>query len=76
MKNNQIKNRIRKLRFEHDEMTQQQLAEIVGVTRQTIIAIEQGRYAPSLPLAFQISNAFGVSIEQIFEYVESKTKGK
>jgi len=68
---NELKNNIRRLRFEKNEMTQQQLADIVGVTRQTIIAIEQGKYAPSLLLAFQIARAFGVGIERVFEYSQS-----
>ena len=63
-----LTNNIRKLRFEHDQMTQQQLADKVGVTRQTIIATEAGRYAPSLPLAFKIAQTFGVPIEQVFQY--------
>jgi len=65
-----LKNNVRKLRFEKDEMTQQQLADVAGVTRQTIIAIEQGKYAPSLPLAFKIARAFGVGIDHVFEYTE------
>jgi len=71
METNELKNNIRKLRFEKGEMTQQQLADIAGVTRQTIIAMEQGKYAPSLPLAFRIAHAFGVGIEQVFEYTEN-----
>jgi putative transcriptional regulator len=69
-----IRNNIRKLRFNHDEMTQQQLADHVGVTRQTIIAIENGKYAPSLELAFRIALAFSVPLEQVFylEPVEGK----
>ena len=63
-----LSNNIRRLRFEHGQMTQQQLADKVGVTRQTIIATEAGRYAPSLPLAFKIAQAFGVTIEQVFQY--------
>ena len=63
-----IKNQIRRLRFENGEMTQQQLAERAGVTRQTIIAIEAGKYAPSLPLAFRIARVFSVNIEQVFQY--------
>ena len=63
-----LKNQIRRLRFEHGEMTQQQLADRAGVTRQTIIAIEAGKYAPSLPLAFRIARTFSVPIEQVFEY--------
>jgi len=61
-----IRNNIRKLRFHHDEMTQQQLAEKVKVTRQTIIAIEKGKYAPSLELAFRISRAFDAPFEEVF----------
>jgi putative transcriptional regulator len=68
MNNASISNNIRRLRFEKDEMTQQQLADLAGVTRQTIIAIEQGKYAPSLPLAFKIALAFGVPIESVFQY--------
>lgn len=63
-----INNNIRKLRFFHDEMTQQQLAEKVGVTRQTIIAMEQGKYSPSLELAFRIALAFGVPLDEVFSY--------
>ena len=63
-----LTNNIRKLRFEHNQMTQQDLADKVGVTRQTIIATESGRYAPSLPLAFKIAQSFGVPIEQVFQY--------
>ena len=63
-----LTNNIRKLRLEHGQMTQQDLADKVGVTRQTIIATESGRYAPSLPLAFKIAQTFGVPIEQVFQY--------
>lgn len=63
-----ISNRIRRLRFDHDEMTQQELAEKAGCTRQTIIAIEQGKYVPSLDLAFHIASAFGVKLEEVFQY--------
>ena len=63
-----LENRIRRLRFDHGEMTQQQLAEQVGVTRQTIIALEGGKYAPSLLLAFRIARAFGVGVEDVFQY--------
>jgi putative transcriptional regulator len=63
-----INNQIRKLRFFHNEMTQQQLAEKVGVTRQTIIAMEQGKYSPSLELAFRIALAFDVPLEEVFTY--------
>ena len=68
MSNNVIRNSIRKLRFEHDEMTQEELARRVGCTRQTIIALEQGRYVPSLELAFRIARAFGLTVEDVFEY--------
>jgi putative transcriptional regulator len=71
METNELKNNIRRLRFEKGEMTQQQLADLAGVTRQTIIAMEQGKYAPSLPLAFRIAKAFGIGIEQVFEFTET-----
>ena len=64
----QIKNRIRELRFHAGEMTQAALAERIGLTRQTVIAIEQGRYSPSLEAAFQIAEAFGVGIDDVFSY--------
>lgn len=63
-----LSNDVRRLRFEHGQMTQQNLADKVGVTRQTIIAIEAGNYSPSLPLAFRIARVFGVPIEQVFQY--------
>lgn len=63
-----IVNAIRRLRFEHGEMTQAQLAEKVGVTRQTINAIEQGKYSPSLEAAFKIAAAFGVGLDDVFQY--------
>jgi putative transcriptional regulator len=65
-----IRNRIRRLRFDCDEMTQQELASRAGCTRQTIIAIEQGKYVPSLELAFGIARAFNVPLEQVFHYEE------
>jgi putative transcriptional regulator len=68
MGNEHLSNRIRRLRFDNGEMTQQQLADKVGVTRQTIIAIEAGKYAPSLPLAFRIARAFDVSVDALFQY--------
>lgn len=68
MSSNRITNNIRRLRFENGEMTQQQLADKAGVTRQTIIAIEAGKYSPSLTLAFRIARTFGVSVEQVFQY--------
>lgn len=63
-----VTNNIRALRFAKGEMTQAQLAEAVGVTRQTIIAIEQARYSPTLEMAFQIAEALGVSLEETFTY--------
>ncbi len=63
-----INNRIRRLRFDHDEMTQEDLAGRVGCTRQTIIALEQGKYVPSIELAFKIARAFGVKLEEVFQY--------
>ncbi len=73
MAQNELKNQIRRLRFENSEMTQEQLADKVGVTRQTIIAIEAGKYAPSLPLAFKIARTFNVSVEQVFQYENAQT---
>lgn len=63
-----ISNNIRRLRFDADEMTQQQLADITGVSRQTIVAIEKGNYSPSLELAFRISTCFNKALEDVFEY--------
>jgi len=63
-----IDNQIRRLRFEHGEMTQQQLAERIGVTRQTVNAIELGKYSPSLEVAFRIAAVFQVPLEQVFQY--------
>ncbi len=68
MEKSNLSNQIRRLRFENGQMTQQQLADKAGVTRQTIIATESGKYAPSLPLAFKIARNFGVPIEAIFQY--------
>ncbi|MGO1630200.1 helix-turn-helix transcriptional regulator [Microbacterium sp.] len=65
-----VTNRIRSIRAEADEMTQAQLAERVGVTRQTLIAIEQGKYSPSLEVAFRIARALGVGIDDVFGYPE------
>jgi putative transcriptional regulator len=64
---NGIRNQIRRLRFDHGEMTQQELAERVLVTRQTIIALEARKYAPSLPLAMRIARVFGVKVEDVFQ---------
>lgn len=66
-----IRNNIRKLRFNHGEMTQQQLAEKAGVTRQTIVAIEGGKYSPSLELAFRIALAFNVPLQEVF-FIEDR----
>lgn len=68
VKPTQVTNNIRTLRFEHGEMTQAALAEHIGVTRQTVIAIEQGRYSPTLELAFQIAHVFGVPLDDVFQY--------
>jgi putative transcriptional regulator len=65
-----IRNSIRRLRFDHGEMTQGELAERIGMTRQTIAAIEQNKYSPSLETAFRISRVFGVSLEEVFEWAE------
>lgn len=62
-----ISNRIREFRFEAGEMTQQELADKVGITRQTVIALEQGKYSPSLQLAFLIADTFGVGVEDVFQ---------
>ena len=64
----EIKNNLRRLRFEHDEMTQQELADRAQCTRQTILALEQGKYVPSLELAFRIAKVFGVPLEEVFQY--------
>ena len=64
----QISNEIRKLRFAHNEMTQQALADAIGVTRQTVIAIEKNKYSPSLEAAFKIAEVFGVSLDEVFQY--------
>ncbi|KQX68395.1 MULTISPECIES: helix-turn-helix transcriptional regulator [unclassified Paenibacillus] len=66
-----ISNKIRTLRFNHDEMTQQQLADKAGVTRQTIVAIEKGNYSPSLELAFRIARVFSLTLEEVFSFEEN-----
>ena len=68
-----ITNDIRSLRFSNGEMTQADLAERIGVTRQTVIAIEQGRYSPSLEMAFQIARVFGVGLDDVFSYEPEET---
>jgi putative transcriptional regulator len=67
-----ISNNIRKLRFNHDEMTQQALADAIGVTRQTVFAIEKGKYSPSLEVAFRIAETFSVSLDEVFQYKGGK----
>jgi len=67
-----IHNEIRRLRFEHGEMTQQELAEKIKVTRQTVNAIEQGKYSPSLEAAFRISAVFGRPLESVFHYSQDE----
>ncbi|HRK04689.1 MAG TPA: helix-turn-helix transcriptional regulator [Chlorobiota bacterium] len=63
-----MSNRIRQLRFEHGEMTQSELGERIGVTRQTIAAIEAGKYSPSLESAFRIAKVFDVKLDEVFQY--------
>ena len=67
-----IRNTIRELRFNHAEMTQQELADRIGVTRQTVNAIELGKYSPSLEVAFQIAAVFNVPLDQVFQYQKAK----
>lgn len=67
-----IRNEIRRLRFEHGEMTQQELAEKINLTRQTVNAIEQGKYSPSLEAAFRISAVFGKPLESVFHYSQDE----
>jgi len=69
-----VTNSIRALRFAHGELTQAELADRIGVTRQTVIAIEQGRYSPSLELAFQIARVFGVALDDVFQYPTEESK--
>ncbi len=69
----ELTNRIREHRFHNGEMTQEQLAQRVGVTRQTIIALESGKYVPSLLLGFKLASAFGVKVEEVFQYNGSPT---
>ena len=70
MESAKLKNQIRRLRFEHGEMTQQKLSDLAHVTRQTIIALEAFKYNPSLLLALRISKVFGVSVDDVFQYHE------
>ena len=71
VKPTRVTNTIRSLRFANNEMTQAELADRIGVTRQTIIAIEQGRYSPSLEMAFQIAGAFNVALDEVFRYPDN-----
>ena len=70
VKPTRVTNEIRRLRFSNAEMTQAELADRIGVTRQTIIAIEGGRYSPSLEMAFQIARVFGVPLDDVFGYAD------
>nr|WP_308036517.1 helix-turn-helix transcriptional regulator [Actinoplanes sp. DH11] len=72
MKPTRVTNRIRSLRAAHGEMTQADLAERVGVTRQTLLAIEQSRYSPSLEVAFRIARVFGVPLDDVFHYPDEE----
>jgi putative transcriptional regulator len=72
VKPTKVTNSIRALRFAHGQMTQAGLAERIGVTRQTVIAIEQGRYSPSLEMAFQIAQVFGVPLDEVFQYPDGR----
>ena len=72
MTDGKVRNRIRRLRFDNDEMTQEELANRAGCTRQTIIALEQGKYVPSIELAFRIAEAFAVTLEEVFQYEENR----
>jgi putative transcriptional regulator len=65
-----IANQIRRLRFEHGEMTQSELAERIGMTRQTVAAIEAGKYSPSLEAAFRIARVFGAGVEEVFQWAD------
>ena len=73
---NRISNRIRELRFVNREMTQAALAERIGVTRQTVIAMEQGKYSPSLEVAFRTAMALGAPLEQVFQYGDGPERPK
>ena len=74
MRPTRVTNSIRSLRFATGEMTQAELAERIGVTRQTVIAIEQGRYSPSLEMAFQIARVFGVPLDDVFQYPTTEVR--
>lgn len=70
MPGKRLSNQIRRLRFHAGEMTQGELGEKIGVTRQTVAAIEQGKYSPTLETAFRIADVFGVGLEQVFQWAE------
>lgn len=70
-----ITNTIRRLRFDHDEMTQQELADRIGMSRQTVAAIEQNKYSPSLEAAFRIAEVFGVPIGEVFHWKAGQPEG-
>ena len=72
VKPTKVTNSMRSFRFAHGEMTQAELADRVGVTRQTIIAIEQGKYSPSLEMAFRIARVFGVPLDDVFNYLDTE----
>lgn len=76
MKPTRVTNSIRALRFANGEMTQASLAERIGVTRQTLIAIEQGRYSPSLEVAFKIAHVFKVPLEDVFHYPDTSEENR
>jgi putative transcriptional regulator len=76
MSGSTITNQMRRLRFDHGEMTQQSLADRIGVTRQTVNAIELGKYSPSLEVAFRIADVFGVSLERVFQYGRTDTASR
>jgi putative transcriptional regulator len=75
VKPTRVTNEIRSLRFANGRMTQAELADRIGVTRQTVIAIEQGRYSPSLETAFQIARVFGVRLDDVFQYPGDPSDG-
>lgn len=75
VKPTKVTNTIRALRFNHGELTQAELADRIGLTRQTVIAIEQGRYSPSLEVAFQIARVFGVPLDDVFQYPDQRERG-
>ncbi|MER5732041.1 helix-turn-helix transcriptional regulator [Streptomyces sp. NPDC002138] len=72
VKPTEVTNTIRALRFAHGEMTQAELADRIGVTRQTVIAIEKGRYSPSLQMAFQIARVFKAPLDEVFQYPDDE----